>query len=96
MKDNYPTKPNYVCREHLHICYERLRLLVNELGLQKEKSGKVKVKLYNRPKKKNQYEDEISKGYCLNCLFYLNGGVCGKTGKEVGALWKKKCFNGEV
>ena len=43
-------------------------------------------------KTKHQWEDENVSGYCLDCCHYVKGGICSKSGKWVGALWQKKCF----
>lgn len=98
LKENYPVKSDHVCRLHLHISYKRLWLKVEELGLKKVKPTdfEVEKKVHVKCRKRRLYEDEDSlKGYCLDCIHYIAGGKCKNSGKDVGALWQKKCFRGE-
>ena len=96
LKENYPIKSDRFCRIQLHVCWIRLREKVKELGLQK--AGEIKVRATTeKPAVKNPvWHDEGCERYCMECLRYHPGGGCQKTGKEVGALWQKKCFKGRV
>lgn len=89
LRENYPITTDYVCRTHLHICNERLLRLVAEMGLQKriiikERKPRPKVYIY--------LDDKAPGGFCMDCNKYVPGGQCGRNGKEVGALWIKRCF----
>ena len=88
LKENYAHLSNKQCRKHIGCGYDRLKKLVAELGLQwrtEIKSKGVKVK--------KCLSDQILDGnYCQDCKRYIANGICGKTGKDIGALWQKKCF----
>ena len=98
LKENYPTQSDHKCRTKLGISYKRLWMKAEELGLEKvkpsdfEAARQVQV---TKASKKRYFYDEGAQGYCQDCKLYLNA-ICGKTGKDVGALWQKKCFEGEV
>lgn len=87
--ENYPHMSNKQCQKHLHCGNAYLRQLVKDCGF----AYKVRTKVDNpKPVKKCDWEDVNAKGYCIDCSFYIRNGICGKTGKSVGALWKKKCL----
>ena len=93
LKQNYATTTDHKLRTHLHMSQERLTRLAKEFGLKKEKVEQ-RSGLFT-PKKKTKkvlHQDEESTDFCMDCQKYCKGGICGKTGKEVGALWQKKCF----
>jgi hypothetical protein len=97
LKENYPYMTDYKLRTHLHMSQERLIKLAKEFGWQKV-NHPANVGLFT-PKKKTKkvlHQEEDSQGYCMDCSFYRPGGLCKKTGKDVGALWMKKCFRGEA
>lgn len=95
LTENYSIKTNYHCRTFLHISNTRLLHKAKELGLEKEK-GKHQVERKPQPQKPPYYKDaDAPGGYCMDCCRYYNL-ICEKTGKEVGALWQKKCFKGRV
>lgn len=89
LKENYPHLTNKTCLQHLKIGFKTLKALVAECGLEYKcgTHANTKEKL-----KSNWKEDDINIGYCIDCSRYVIGGSCGRTGKCVGALWKKKCF----
>lgn len=90
LKENYPHLTNRTCIQHLKIGFKTLKELVVECGLEYKcrTNANTKEELRNRWK-----EDNTNIGYCMDCSRYVTGGTCGKTGKCVGALWQKKCFN---
>jgi hypothetical protein len=96
LTENYPVKTNYFCRTFLHISNTRLLNKVKEMGLEKAKGAKPDVIVRKpQPQKPKIYLDaDAPGGYCMDCTRYSNG-VCRKKGKDVGALWQKKCFKGE-
>lgn len=98
LKDNYATKSDHACKTHFKTTFQQLWLKVDELGLKKDKPSDFELLrlLYRRGDKKMLHKDQEGKGYCLDCPRYRVGGFCSKTGKEVGALWQKKCYQGEV
>lgn len=99
LKENYPTKSDHYCRTHLHTSYKMLWQTAEELGLVKvkptdfEKNKEVQV---IKCSKKTAHYDEGARGYCMDCPHYSKGAICSKTGKEIGALWQKKCYSGEA
>lgn len=86
--DNYPTMRQCECAKHLMVSVNIIRSHVNELGLHKVRkpSGKKKS-----DKKKPSVSDG-DKGYCIDCMSYVVGGICGRTGRYTGALNRKVCF----
>ena len=95
LKQNYATTTDHKLRTHLHMSQERLTRLAKEFGLKKEMVDPDRVGLFTTKKKKTKkvlHQDEESTDFCMDCQKYVKGGICGKTGKEVGALWQKKCF----
>ena len=90
--ENYPHKTQRECRAHLKICYETLRELILECGLElRVRNGGHK----DERKVRQHHKDIDAQGnYCLGCCNYIPGSCsCRMTGKYVGALWEKKCFN---
>jgi len=93
LTENYPIKSNYFCRTYLHISNTRLLNKAKELGLEKVKGKHSEVRK-PKPKKSPYYKDtDAPGGYCMDCRRYCKL-TCKKTGREVGALWQKKCFKG--
>lgn len=96
LRENYPTSSDYKIRTHLHMGQGRLQMLVEEMGLEKEDPEKFrhKIPVDGRVKfKKDITKDkEASGSVCMECAYYRQGGVCGRTGKDICALWKKRCF----
>lgn len=93
LKENYPIKTDHSCRMHLHISYERLYEKAEELGLKKIVLKPSAVKT-SKDRKVLWIDENACGSYCQDCIRY-HKGKCEKTGKEVGALWQKKCFRGE-
>lgn len=89
LKENYPHLSNKKCLLHFKCGYESLKKLVQDCGLIWKNTNNQK-KPTKKPK--DQWEDEGVSGYCLDCCHYVKGGICSKSGKWVGALWQKKCF----
>lgn len=95
LRDNYPTKSDISCRKYLHVSRHHMMLKVQELGLIKKRNPQYSL----IPVKKRQcvwLDENSSGGYCMNCTDYVSGGTCCNGGKEVGALWQKRCFKGEA
>lgn len=89
LKDNYPLLSNKKCQKHFDCGYEVLKKLVAECGMVYRNLSHDNTK----PKAKHAwYDDEVCKGYCMDCKHYVQSCKCSKTGKEIGALWQKKCF----
>ena len=89
VRENYLTTSTRAAAAYLKIGYRRLKEITEELGLHKKP---VEVKPKEKKKKKVLHEDEDTKGYCMDCKIYQYGGICAKSDKWVGALWRKKCF----
>ena len=89
LKDNYPHLSNKQCMVHFGCGSERLKTLVEECGLE----YKLQVLTPKKKKKPIWIDNDNCTSFCLDCKDYIKTGICGKTGKDVGALWKKKCFN---
>lgn len=89
--DNYPNMRNCDCAEHLMVSRNVIRRYAIELGLEKVRKPSAEV---NKPKDKKPKPGimESGKGYCIECAFYVVGGVCGRTARITGALHKKECF----
>ena len=101
LKANYGTLSDCKCRLKLRISYKRLWEKAEELGLEKKKKRKTEMSTTDLAKlphrgKKRIHIDEGAEKYCQDCKFYISGGTCKKTGKDVGGLWQKKCFRGEA
>ena len=90
LADNYGKVSRKDCAKHFHVSPTTIDRWVKELGLRaraskdpsKDPSKDVEVKP----------AVEALKGYCVDCLHYVVGGHCGKTGRLTGALNKKHCF----
>ena len=96
MRENYPTKSDHDCRVYLKISPQRLVAKAKELGLAKKRDTST-YSLIPIKRRKCIWFDEGSFGqYCMNCSAYVIGGTCDNNGKEVGALWQKRCFKGEA
>lgn len=91
--ENYPHRKDYFIRRHLHISQQRLDMVAEEMGLQK-----VVITRNALPKQRTSFCVSGSNGYCLDCAEYKEGGICRKTGKVIGALWRMNCFTkgGEI
>ena len=63
-----------------------------ELGLKKIVLKPSAVKT-SKDRKVLWMDENACGSYCQDCIRY-HKGKCEKTGKEVGALWQKKCFRG--
>ena len=87
LRDNYPLLSNKQCRKYLGCGFDRLKVLVEELGMEwKTYTPAAKIRM------ERHHDREANGGYCIDCKRYREGGICGKNGKEIGALWQKKCF----
>lgn len=98
LKENYAKTSDNRCRNVLGITFKRLWALADEFGLVKDKPTDFEILRQEqiKPRNKTLHLEDTSQGYCLDCEKYIKGGICGKSGKWVGALWQKKCFIGEV
>ena len=84
--ENYANLSNKECRAQLGCEYGRLKELVKECGLTWKSDTKA------AQHKMSRYCDEASGHYCMDCKRYRTNGICGKDGRDIGALWQKKCF----
>lgn len=90
MTENYGKVSRKDCAKHFHVSPTTIDRWVKELGLRartpKDPSKKTSKDVEAKP------AVEALKGYCVDCLHYVVGGHCGKTGRLTGALNKKHCF----
>ena len=90
MQTNYGNVSRKDCAKHFLVSVTTIDRWVKELGLQ--------VRAPKDPSKNPSKDAEVKpavealKGYCVDCLHYVVGGHCGKTGRLTGALNKKHCF----
>lgn len=98
LKENYATTTDNACKAYLKTTFQQIWIKADELGLKKDKPTDFEKArtLAKKASKKCLHQDEVFLNYCMDCIHYQPGGVCKKTKKDVGALWMKKCFNGEV
>ena len=89
----YETNINVV-RAKMGVTIGRLYELAEEWGVERKKERKGKY-LPAGHKRLLYFDPDAPGNYCINCDCYIPGGVCRKTGKEVGGLWQKRCFTGE-
>lgn len=89
--ENYPKKRQCDCAAYLLVSNNVIRRFARQLGLQKEPKPYAEV---SKPKEKKPKPGiiEAGKGYCIECAFYVVGGMCGRTARITGALHKKECF----
>ena len=98
LTDNYPHKTEAFCANHFQVSIYAVRKKAKELQLKRvfyKRDKQKEKKLFAIKIKSPVYMDAYAKGHCLDCVYYLSEGNCSKTGREVGALWQKKCFRGE-
>lgn len=96
LEEQYPILPDSEIRKHLRIGNYRLAKIVKDNGWVKIRHTRSKAIFHNpKPKKVLWLDEEAPGGRCIDCRNYVKG-CCIKTGKDVGALWQKKCFKGEV
>ena len=93
-KENFPTGNINVVRAKMGVTIGRLYELAEEWGVERKKERKGKY-LPAGHKRLLYFDPDAPGNYCINCDRYIPGGVCRKTGKEVGGLWQKRCFTGE-
>lgn len=74
---------------YLRVCPSTLDGWIKELGIARQKREKRKTPKVSAP---DTVQSDIEKGYCRECMSYIAGGWCDKTGKITGALNEKKCF----
>lgn len=88
----YPLQTAKQCMHHFHCTREKLRELVEDCGM-KYRGHKNEKKVKKTPvKPRNKWQDEGATRFCIDCRHYNPNGICGKSMKEVGALWQRKCF----
>lgn len=90
-KANYEIAPINESRRYMKVGYDRIAELAEELGL-KVKERKPLSTIKKKEKPKIYYDADAPGNYCIDCKYYRSEGICLKTGKEIGALWQKKCF----
>ena len=94
LKENYPHLSNNTCIKHLKCGYESLKRLLAECGLKHRNQTHINTRFKAKKEKKFLWLDVGAEGErCMDCKSYVKGGTCFKTGKDIGALWQKKCFN---
>lgn len=92
LKENYPHLTNTACMKYLKCGRQPLKNLVAECGLEYHKSN-PNTKFIAKKEMRFPWMDAGAEGKrCMDCKWYVAGGTCSKTGKDVGALWQKKCF----
>lgn len=94
LKENYPHLSNNACVKHLKCGYESFKMLLAECGLKHRNQTNANTKFQAKKEQRFAWLDAGATGErCMDCRDYVYGGICSKTGKWVGALWQKKCFN---
>lgn len=86
-RKNYPTQTYKYIRLTLHMGIDTIKRLAKEMNLVKVEEEKAAP-----PPKPKYFYDEGCICFCQDCLYYVANGRCEKSGKEIGALWQKKCF----
>ena len=95
VRENYNRMKQCECCKYLHCTDGVLRRVAKEVGVYvARKTYDQKPKLNKKAKKEAAIKtiNESGEGYCIDCLYYMAGGHCSKTGKDTGALHKKICF----
>lgn len=90
--ENYPHLSNTACVRTLKCGFKSLRKLVAECGLEYHNQTKPNTKFIAKKEKTFLWKDKDATERCMDCEWYMQGGTCTKTGKAVGALWQKRCF----
>ena len=75
------------CAAALGVTRHTISAYLTELGLNKPRAKPGLTK-----KQKKRLIVDSGNGYCIDCKHYKVGGICGKNGKDTGALRKKECF----
>lgn len=70
----------------LGVSTETVRKYVQKLGVRKARKKKAKPVVEVNP------IPALLEGYCIDCAYYMVGGICRNTGRSTGALNKKHCF----
>lgn len=89
--DNYATMKQADCAKHLMVSANVVRRLAKELGIYEKKNLAIEV---NKPKARPDIL-EAGKKYCIECAFYVVGGICGRNGRIIGALHNLKLMTNE-
>ena len=87
--EHYHTLKQKDCARHLHCSGGVIRRVAKELGIYEYR------KTYDNTeanKAKKAVSKQTNQGNCMDCVLYKAGGICGKNGRETGALHKKNCF----
>lgn len=92
LKDNYPHLSNTSCLKKLKCGFESLKKLIAECGLEYHNQTNPNTKFIAKKENKFVWSDKDATERCMDCKRYMQGGICSKTGKDVGALWQKRCF----
>lgn len=92
LMENYSHLSNTACIKALKCGYKSLRKLVAECGLEYHNQTNPNTKFIAQKEKKFVWQDRDATGRCMDCKRYVPGGICSKTGRDVGALWQKTCF----
>ena len=89
LKENYPHLSNKKCLLHLKCGYESLKKLVQDCGLIWKNTNNQK-----KPTKKPNTNGRMRMSADIALIVVtMSKEACSKSGKWVGALWQKKCFN---
>ena len=87
LEANYQQMTLRDCAKHLMISKDLVSRTAKRLGLDIGKKRPVEARKNVAPG-----VNRWGEGYCLDCVLYKIGGICGKTRRLTGALHKKKCF----
>lgn len=93
MQTNYGNVSRKDCAKHFQVSVTTIDRWVKELNL-RVRAPKDPSKPSKKPSKDVEIKSAVEalKGYCVDCLHYVVGGHCGKTGRLTGALNEKPCF----
>jgi hypothetical protein len=93
IKENYPHLTNTACVKALKCSYNSLKRLVKDCGLDYKCQSNTNTKFIAKKAMRFVWLDAGAKGErCMDCKRYVRGGICSRTGRDVGALWQKNCF----
>ena len=86
LAQNYNTMSLKDCAKHLQVSVELTRRTARTLGVHLGKKKPIERDNETSHNVKNNY------GYCIDCDYYQEGGMCERYRKITGALHQKECF----
>ena len=90
--EHYHTLKQKDCARHLHCSGGVIRRVAKELGIYEYRKTYDNTEANKAQKAVSKQTNQGNQGYCMDCALYKAGGICGKNGRETGALHKKNCF----